>query len=312
MNEQVMPIGKYKGRSIAEIMAVDPQYIEWLTLQTWFVEKYKPTYNFIVQAGPPSEMTPEHNALQVKFLDQQICIAFAKQLLDPITLKAKFVQEAKRNWPDCYNHKIKEALRELSELKRRTYYCSDIGYKSYHALRQQKDQHSEIAKTFYQVQSKVETEQRKLLNWRKAKIDLLKRQLIELPTLELEYDIVDLEMEFVSDVYFILLVKLGKHFKYGIRYYIELKPVLGDDYPAILRQMKEQKRRAEAPDVVAHHRAQRDKRQEIHGMPLYGGGGVRHVLCFGEFTARGATLDQITAIFAQSAIHVVRMLVAEG
>ena len=79
-DEQVMPIGKHKV-GWPEVMASDPKYVEWLLLQSWFVDKYKPVYNFITQAGPPSEMTPEHNALQVKFLDDSLCERVAFLLL---------------------------------------------------------------------------------------------------------------------------------------------------------------------------------------------------------------------------------------
>jgi hypothetical protein len=58
--------------------------------------------------------------------------------------------------------------------------------------------------------------------------------------------------------------------------YVEIKPSLGDDYPAVLRQMKTNAR----------------------------GGGLyswdRGVLVFDQFAAVGATLDQVRAIFRAS------------
>lgn len=70
--ELVIPFGKYKGRSVGEISGIDPQYLEWLAAQDWFARKYQPIYNII--AAPTDDMSPEHNTLQVKFLDDDFCI----------------------------------------------------------------------------------------------------------------------------------------------------------------------------------------------------------------------------------------------
>ena len=36
----LMPMGKYRGVSIPEVVAHDPDYIGWLVGQNWFFEKY--------------------------------------------------------------------------------------------------------------------------------------------------------------------------------------------------------------------------------------------------------------------------------
>lgn len=59
---------------------------------------------------------------------------------------------------------------------------------------------------------------------------------------------------------------------------VEVKPTLGDDYPAVLRQMK----------------ANRDTAYNFHGAILVG-----------QVTAEGATLDQLRLIFRQSGFHFV-------
>jgi hypothetical protein len=90
-----MRFGKYKDRPVAEVMASDPSYIQWLTLQPWFVDKYKPTYNFIVQGGAVSDMSPEHNALQVLFLDDDFCVRVARAVLNLKTLWEEMVRSCK-------------------------------------------------------------------------------------------------------------------------------------------------------------------------------------------------------------------------
>jgi hypothetical protein len=35
-----MPIGKYKGRLIQEVMQIDPSYIQWCLAAPWFREQH--------------------------------------------------------------------------------------------------------------------------------------------------------------------------------------------------------------------------------------------------------------------------------
>jgi len=59
---------------------------------------------------------------------------------------------------------------------------------------------------------------------------------------------------------------------------VELKPSLGDDYPAVLRQMKANSR----------------------NIPRYGDNPSHKVLIFDQFAASGAALDQVRGIFKAS------------
>jgi hypothetical protein len=74
---QVVPFGKYKGRTVAELVA-DRGYSEWLIAQPGFQERNKTIYQIIVQGGPPCEDTPEHNRLQARFFDDDFCEAFTE------------------------------------------------------------------------------------------------------------------------------------------------------------------------------------------------------------------------------------------
>ena len=65
----VVPFGKHKGEPM-EQLAADPEYCEWLMGQSWFVEKYAHIHTLIINNfGEPNE-TPEHNRLQLRFLDE--------------------------------------------------------------------------------------------------------------------------------------------------------------------------------------------------------------------------------------------------
>lgn len=74
MTEDLLPFGKYRGKPVREVAVRDPQYLQWLMQQSWFGEKH-PHLVQIVQVtnnfGAEPEETPEHNAMQVRFLDCQ-------------------------------------------------------------------------------------------------------------------------------------------------------------------------------------------------------------------------------------------------
>jgi len=44
-----MPMGKYRGASIREIVEHDPAYVGWLIEQDWFFEKYPRESDHLVQ-----------------------------------------------------------------------------------------------------------------------------------------------------------------------------------------------------------------------------------------------------------------------
>ncbi len=74
MASEVIPFGKYKGQPV-EAMAADQQYIEWLMGQAWFRDKYQNIYTLIVNNFTEPSETPEHNALQSLFLNDDYCLA---------------------------------------------------------------------------------------------------------------------------------------------------------------------------------------------------------------------------------------------
>src|SRR4029453_16186290 len=65
----LVPFGKYKGQPV-EVIAEDRQDCDWLLEQTWFVQRYPQLHTLVINNfGEPTE-TPEHNALQIRFLDE--------------------------------------------------------------------------------------------------------------------------------------------------------------------------------------------------------------------------------------------------
>lgn len=74
MTGEVVPIGKYRGQPV-EVLAADPDYREWLVSQPWFAERYRNTYNIVVNYGGESQDSPEHNEMQARLLDDDRCFA---------------------------------------------------------------------------------------------------------------------------------------------------------------------------------------------------------------------------------------------
>jgi uncharacterized protein (DUF3820 family) len=87
MTAEIVPFGKYKGQPVAAL-AADEDYCEWLTAQPWFRQKYGNVYNILIQGGAEPQDSPEHNQMQAMYLDDARCFMLA-DLLYP-KLKGKY------------------------------------------------------------------------------------------------------------------------------------------------------------------------------------------------------------------------------
>lgn len=76
-NRNIVPFGKYKGQPV-DVLAADQAYCEWLRCQPWFAEKFRDVYNIVINYGNEPQDTPEHNALQARFLDDEFCVTVGR------------------------------------------------------------------------------------------------------------------------------------------------------------------------------------------------------------------------------------------
>lgn len=67
----VVPIGKYKGATVAELLVRDPAYVEWITSQGWFAQRFAEVHAAIISRGAGTDDTPEHNQLQARFMEPE-------------------------------------------------------------------------------------------------------------------------------------------------------------------------------------------------------------------------------------------------
>lgn len=87
---EMIPFGKYKGQPI-EVLEHDPQYADWLAQQDWVKDRYPQIVNIIINKFGENEETPDHNAMQAKFMDRRYC-ALAADTID--------IFEPDTRWPD--------------------------------------------------------------------------------------------------------------------------------------------------------------------------------------------------------------------
>jgi uncharacterized protein (DUF3820 family) len=185
----IIPFGKYKGREVTEIAQRDPAYLQWLGQQDWAREKFPYLLNVTINnfAAAPDH-TPEHNALQLRFLEEK----FRKALV--------------RTFPEvrrlAFSWRLDEGRRALDDvLQARGRPRKNTGRVWPYAR-----ENEALAA---------------LRRWRRARLSLH----VSPPTFEQLCDVA-----FTSSW-------LDRDTRYGTQWIIECKPSIGDDYPAVLRQV---------------------------------------------------------------------------
>lgn len=90
MSGDIVPFGKYKDKPV-EIMAADRQYVEWLIQQPWFKDRYGNIYNVVINYQAEPTETPEHNKIQMLFLNE----GFVHNFLSYVSIKKPIQYRAK-------------------------------------------------------------------------------------------------------------------------------------------------------------------------------------------------------------------------
>lgn len=69
----LVPFGKYRGQPV-QVLSSDPEYVEWIQGQGWLRERYPNFHALIINNFQEATETPQHNALQALFLEEQYCL----------------------------------------------------------------------------------------------------------------------------------------------------------------------------------------------------------------------------------------------
>lgn len=196
VSNEIVPFGKFKGKPV-EAMAEDRKYCDWLVSQDWFREKFQPLYTVIVNNfGEPSE-TPEHNALQVKFLDGSYQMRFVDAVNADTYPGASFIEESIASAQAALiRQREEEAAAVRADLDRLS---------SFNSILFARKRAIELAAALGRT--------------KKANV----------------FSLGGASFECGCDVRFGL--SFGDY-GYSEQFSIEIKPSMGDDFPAVLRQMK--------------------------------------------------------------------------
>lgn len=190
MNNEIIPFGKLKGKPVFAL-AENKSYTDWLLGQPWFKEQHLNIYNVVINNFRTTDDTPEHNAIQIRFLDQEYSARLAYFL-----------------YPGLFYWNSENINKELEKI-----------------LSEPNDDKDEL----------------------KTKIkEMNNTKLLQISTPELEggYDVaftakygLELKLDPKLSKSWVTMQPSYSKYRYT-KIFIEIKPTIGDDYPAVLRQMK--------------------------------------------------------------------------
>lgn len=238
-DNNIIPFGRYKGKNIDSLVN-DPEFRSWCN---WAVNqpdikiRYSNFCQIIVNNFSQPQDTPEHNKLQNLFLDEMFCLALGKLC----NWKPMSIKKCIRNHEKVINNTFKTTCdwKKIDELKSMKEYISEP------ILDEDNNEVPNNDFLFLKIKTIFEEYGWDVIiqsNDSECKSDCL------------AYNDCDIKEDKIA---------------------IEIKPCVGDDYPAILRQMK---------------------MTQIH--PEF------QCLVYEKFNADGATLDQFKSVFASSGFMV--------
>jgi hypothetical protein len=272
MNDKIVPFGKYKGQPI-EALQHDPAYCEWLAGQDWFRARFTAIHTLIVNNfGQPSD-TPEHNQLQARFLDDEWLCRFLTARVGRPAVKAALeyrlnavyndrqtcrtkLQDVltsyqQRDWTYGVKDTIERSIREAQKMQAlaRVHAGIDAWTKDVARLQVFRDAAPEW--------NDIDTE------FEQKGVDVIVTASVRFAGQAEEIESGQV-CEWAGESAYSLSTSGWLRLAKDYRFAVELKPTLGDDYPAVLRQMR-------ASDC--------------------------DTLVIEEYTGSGATLTQVRAIF---------------
>lgn len=220
----VVPFGKYKGRTVAELIETDQNYAHWVTNQAWVAERFAELHAAILNRGAAPDDSPEHNAVQVRFLDQSFAVA-AVLAAHPDALSAARAMHAESEaWDDRVrlNTALRRVQNKKDELASSRHWLADADPKwRERAAERIPEQEAELIA----LQAKVAEAETALDAARVRRFPLKVRVQFEQRGIDV-----------------LLAIGFGDNPDFygdrGTVARIEIKPTMGDDFPSVMRQMQ--------------------------------------------------------------------------
>ena len=216
----VVPFGKHKGTTVAELLTKDPQYAEWVLAQGWVADRFAELHAAILTKGAATDDTPEHNAIQARFLDEQFRVAtLLARGFGPISkrskdLRSSFLDHAE--WRlDESRKKLRLARENASKYLGRT--------QSY-----EKSWHDQALAEIEKLAPDVEAIE--------AEVVFLRTTALK-PKTTVMFEQRGVDVVIAWDLVF---PNNDKHQNRRLEFEmaIEIKPSMGDDFPSVMRQMQ--------------------------------------------------------------------------
>lgn len=216
----VLPFGKHKGSTVAELLARDPAYAEWIVAQGWVAERFAELHAAILSRGAATDDSPEHNAIQVRFLDETFRVACI------LAVRPKMIHEARISLSGDLAlddiHKLSGAKATIADEKR------DIArFKTWD------DQPERANRLIEECQKKISA--------REARIPILLEKIEAIKATRHQLlTKVKFEQRGIDVMLYLGFREHTRFNEYDRRpdLTIEIKPTMGDDFPSVMRQME--------------------------------------------------------------------------
>ena len=208
---RIVPFGKHKGLTVAELLVRDPSYVQWLLGQGWLAQRFAELHAAIITRGANPDDSPEHNRIQARFLDPTFQVATL------IAAIPEHLEQSKaRAHGDITDQRDNHADR-----------CRDQRDGILENIQRYKDSDTPWGKSYYADSiAKLPNAEARL---KQALADLD----IPLPKIKTKANFesggadVRIQWNFAGNDFFSVYLTAA----------VEIKPALGDDFPSVMRQM---------------------------------------------------------------------------
>lgn len=207
----VIPFGKHKGATVAELLEKDPAYAEWITAQGWVAERFAELHAAILSRGAGTDDSPEHNIIQARFLDpvfQIACVSAA--------------------YPGLIAYEKDERVKSVGENAFKSVWKGDARY-HVEGWRVRNTNFADVHMAIAAEQAIKDAENASdKINGEKARIEAenTERKNGVLSRVVFEQKGIDAVISFKNIMYWDTTFK------------VEIKPSMGDDYPTVMRQVQ--------------------------------------------------------------------------
>lgn len=211
---QIIPFGKYKGQPI-DVLQSDKQYADWLMQQDWFREKYPQFNTIIINNFNAPQDSPDHNKLSGLFLNDEFCIKLFKFCNSRVTSEHRITKTV--HYPK-YAPGIELDVTSIE----------DNGYsieRTFEA-KEGSDVLIEVTKT-YTLHYYIKNKYNNLFSEVKYSKHVSTHNYFWLRNI-------------IKQMTDILIETTKEHYVWSTAS-VEIKPVVGDDYPTVMRQCRAQK-----------------------------------------------------------------------